>query len=112
MGLRRTHSPGRAHEHVNQMALLDELLSDKSNLICLLIFMFLAALTALYTYIALVVHSFMINHSERSTRQSPGPQNRCTRRTCAGDQASLVDQRAGGPENLLALRAEGTRASS
>ena len=44
--------------------------------------------------------------------QSPGPQNRRTRRTCAGDQASLGDQRAGGPENLLALRAEGTRASS
>ena len=50
MGLRRTHSPGRAHEHVNQMALLDELLYDKSNLICLLIFMFLAALTALYLH--------------------------------------------------------------
>ena len=32
--------------------------------------------------------------------------------TCAGDQSKLGGPKAGGPENLLALRAEGTRVSS
>ena len=42
----------------------------------------------------------------------PGPQSFRTRRTCAGDQQVGGDQKAGGPENLLALRTEGTRVSS
>ena len=49
----------------------------------------------------------------------PGPQSFRTRRTCAGTKASWGgtkqvggDQKAGGPENLLALRAEGTRVPS